>query len=163
MPSVIRRSPPQDKTNEIGGCEVELLATIDAVFGRARDEQAFEIDLQSCGVVYTVEEARWPASIIKIRGEHVVDRSIEPQKPRAGRGFITAVRVRQVGGVWERWHGRRAKPIEGFISSGGMGGVFQSPAKLPQDLARARHVTATGLLSIELCRDLSDLVLYCAA
>src|SRR5215469_9342891 len=101
MPSVIPRSPPQDEANEIGGCKVELLATIDAVFGRARDEQAFEIDLEPCGVVYTVEEARWPASIIKIWGEHVVDRRIELQKPRAGRGLIIAVRVRHGGGVRE--------------------------------------------------------------
>src|SRR6516225_2587475 len=100
MPSVIPRSPPQDEANEIGGCKVELLATIDAVFGRARDEQAFEIDLQPCGVVYTVEETRWRAAIIKIRGEHVVDRSIEPQKPRAGRGFITAIGVRHADGAW---------------------------------------------------------------
>src|SRR5215467_12876394 len=101
MPSVIRRSPPQNKANEIGGCEVELLTTIDAVFGRARDEQAFEIDLQPCGVVYTVEKARWPASIIKIWGEHVVDRRLELQKPGAGGGLRIAVRVRHAGGVRE--------------------------------------------------------------
>ena len=51
VPAVIRRPAPQNQTNEIGGCEVEFLAVVDAFLRHPRDEETLEVTPQPVGIV----------------------------------------------------------------------------------------------------------------